>query len=286
MKIGLLTSGELGLDTYYKLLKSYDIAFVLTDSNSIEIINCSEKNKIPCFAGNPRSGKAYNFIKDIDVDVIVSVNYLFLINQDIIKHPTILTFNIHGSLLPKYRGRTPHVWAIINGEKKTGITAHLIDENCDTGDIIKQIEVNIDSSDSGATILEKYKGLYHPLISEVMDLIKINKLNLYKQDNSLATVFGKRTPDDGLIDWGWKNERIVNWVRAQRDPYPGAFTYFNENKIVIDNVFCSRTNSINDIQNGTVIENSPNIIVKTTEGAIEVLSRRCKLEVPVGSLLK
>ena len=71
-------------------------------------------------------------------------SYLFLIEKDIILHPRFLTFNIHGSLLPKYRGRAPHIWAIINNEKETGITAHVIDEKCDSGDIISQIKIKIE----------------------------------------------------------------------------------------------------------------------------------------------
>ena len=124
--LGVLCSGGLGFDTLVKIHKEYQIKFILTDEKSIEIIQFSKEQEIPLFIGNPRNGTGYQFIKNISVDVITSINYLFLIANDIISHPEKLIFNIHGSLLPKYRGRTPHVWAIINGEKKTGITAHLI----------------------------------------------------------------------------------------------------------------------------------------------------------------
>ena len=80
---------------------------------------------------------AYHFIKNINI-IFVSINYLFIINNDIIKHADLMSINVHGSLLPKYRGRTPHVWAIINGERRAGITIHKIEEGCDTGPIIKQ----------------------------------------------------------------------------------------------------------------------------------------------------
>jgi methionyl-tRNA formyltransferase len=99
----------------------------------------------------------------IETDLILSINYLFLLDEEMIsKLP--LAINIHGSLLPKYRGRTPHVWSIINGETKTGVTAHIIDADCDTGDIVKQIVVPIEKDDTGATILEKYEKIYPELL--------------------------------------------------------------------------------------------------------------------------
>ena len=162
--LGVLCSGGIGFDTLVKIHKEYQIKFILTDNKSIEIIQFSKEQEIPLFIGNPRNGTGYQFIKNISVDVITSINYLFLIANDIISHPKKLIFNIHGSLLPKYRGRTPHVWAIINGEKKTGITAHLIDSGCDTGSIIEQIEIDIEHNDTGANTVRKiYESLYFPL---------------------------------------------------------------------------------------------------------------------------
>ena len=145
-----------------KIKNNYEIKFILTDKKSLDIIQFSKEKNIPLFSGNPRNGMAYEFIKNIKIDVIVSINYLFLIEQDIYNHSNKITFNIHGSLLPKYRGRTPHVWAIINGEKKTGVTAHLIDSGCDTGDVIDQIEISIEENDTGGIILGKYSNEYFP----------------------------------------------------------------------------------------------------------------------------
>ena len=117
MKLGILTSGDIGKDTLEKIILDYEVSFVLTDSNSLSIIELCINHKIPFFKGNPRDGNAYAFVKNYNIDVIISVNYLFLVKSDIINHPKILSFNVHGSLLPKYRGRTPHVWSIINNEK-------------------------------------------------------------------------------------------------------------------------------------------------------------------------
>lgn len=270
LTIGILCSGGLGLDTLLKITKDYTIQFVLTDSNSIEIIEFATKNNIPVYAGNPRKGKGYSFIKEFSVDVIASINYLFLIEEDIIKHSNLLTFNIHGSLLPKYRGRTPHVWAIINGETKAGITAHIIDSGCDTGEIIAQIEVPIDKNDTGAIMLQKYATAYYPLVKKVLSDASTNSLELTKQNEKDATYFDKRTPKDGAINWNWAKENIRNWVRAQAYPYPGAFTFYNGHKIIIDKVSFSQMEILENIPNGTIVQSSPDLVVKVADGALNL----------------
>ncbi|WP_452598280.1 methionyl-tRNA formyltransferase [Pontimicrobium sp. MEBiC01747] len=269
LTLGVLCSGGLGIDTLTKIAKEHTIKFVLTDSGSKEIIDFVIKNNIPYYAGNPRKGKGYNFIKNINVDVIASINYLFLIEKDIIDHSNILTFNIHGSLLPKYRGRTPHVWAIINGESEAGITAHVIDEGCDTGKIIHQRVVAITPGDTGATMLKKYAREYYPLVKEILEDILYNRLKLTKQKEEEATYFGKRTPDDGEINWNRKAQDIINWVRAQANPYPGAFTYYNNKKIIIDKVSLYEGEiNAEKYAIGEIINSNPQVLVKCKNGII------------------
>lgn len=270
LRIAVLCSGSLGFDTLKKTALDYHIECVLTDSDSKAIIDFSNNNNIPFFLGNPRKNRGYQFIKNFDIDIIVSINYLFLIEEDIINHSKKLTFNIHGSLLPKYRGRTPHVWAIINNEKEAGITAHVIDAGCDTGKILHQIKIEIGNEDTGAIMLEKYSKVYFPLVKKVINDIKNNELSLRTQEESLATYFGKRTPADGAIDWNWDRERIRNWVRAQADPYPGAFTFYEGQKITIDKVSFSDEKVTSELFNGEIIETIPKIVVKTRNGAINL----------------
>ncbi|PQJ18518.1 hypothetical protein BST93_08510 [Nonlabens tegetincola] len=106
MKIGVLASGNLGFEVVKGLTKIHQIEFICTDSNSNSIIEFAESNGIKNYKGNPRNGKAIRVIGDIRVDVLLSINYLFLIEEDLISLPSIIAINIHGSLLPKYRGRT------------------------------------------------------------------------------------------------------------------------------------------------------------------------------------
>lgn len=269
MKIAFLVSGGLGEFVLSHFIKKYDLSFVLTDNGSENIENICNTHNIPVYKGNPRKPEIVGFLKEKSCDVIVSVNYLFIIDEKVIKLAKGLCFNVHGSLLPKYRGRTPHVWAIINNERETGITAHVIDKGCDTGDILKQIKVKIDKEDTGASILEKYKGLYIPLVESVLSDFVQDSLTFIKQDESKATYFGKRTPEDGRIDWNWSVERIINWVRAQAYPYPGSFTYYNKNKIIIDKVTKSDYGFHNEVENGTIILLNP-LIVKCCNSALKI----------------
>lgn len=270
LTLGILCSGGIGFNTLLKIDKEYKIKFILTDKKSVAIIQFSKEKNIPCFAGNPRNGNGYAFIKSISVDVIVSINYLFLIEEDIFNHSNKITFNIHGSLLPKFRGRTPHVWAIIKGEKKTGITAHLINSGCDTGKVITQIEVPIDENDTGGILLEKYAKAYFPLIKNVLEKVRTNQLTLTAQIEENASYFGKRTPNDGQINWTWSDETIRNWVRAQAAPYPGAFTFYEGQKIVIDKISVVHYKNNTNNQIGEIAQVNPEIIVKTGKGFIKL----------------
>jgi methionyl-tRNA formyltransferase len=271
MKIGVLASGDLGHHVLEVLYKLYDLEFIATNQKSKEIIDLAAEQNVPVFIGNPREGRLLEFLEDKSCDIILSINYLYLIERDIIRFPKRYAINFHGSLLPKYRGRTPHVWAIINGEKKCGITAHLIDEGCDTGSIIIQQEVEIMEDDTGQNILEKYKYLYPVLVKEVLSKVERNNIELTIQDETKATFFGERTPSDGMIDWSWQTIRINNWVRAQSHPYPGAFTFYEGEKIIVDKIDVTTIEFEPLLKNGTIIKVVDNIpYVKTLNGIVKL----------------
>lgn len=273
LKTAVFVSGILGFNILESLSdnKNIEIVCIFTDKNSIETINVCKQNKIPYYKGNPRNDSAVNFLKQQKtIDIILSINYLFIINQDLIEIPKLFALNIHGSLLPKYRGRTPHVWAIINGEKKTGITIHKIVKEVDAGDVVIQKKISIGDNDTGSEVLNKFKKLYPIIINEAINLIISNKIQFIPQDEWKATYFGKRTPLDGDIDWDWSKERIKNWVRAQAHPYPGAFTFLNNKKIIINKIKFSSLGFNYKIKNGTVLSVNP-VTIKTPNGAIELL---------------
>ncbi|MBO5608330.1 MAG: methionyl-tRNA formyltransferase [Treponema sp.] len=274
LSICLLISGNLG----YSLLKylfsktGVKIHSVFTDKKSDVIQAFCSDNKIYCFVGNPRNNKSESFRNNIKdkPDIVLSINYLFLIENDLITYPKSYAINVHGSLLPKYRGRTPHVWAIINNEKETGITAHIITTECDKGNIIAQKVIPITKEDTGGSILEKYKESYPLLIDEVISKVQSGNVETKKQDESKATYYPKRTPDDGEIDWNWQKERIYNWVRAMAPPvYPGAFFFDGNKKVTVQKAVFSDVGFPEMCENGTIIQHKENeYLVKVQNGCI------------------
>ncbi len=285
MQLGILASGGLGQTILTELIGAHQVKFVFTDKGSTGIINICNEENVPVFTGNPRNGKAAEFITACSCDVLLSINYLFIVDRDIIGLGKKYAINFHGSLLPKYRGRTPHVWAIINNEKKTGITAHLIDEGCDTGDIVYQEAIEIGPEQTGADLLVVYQKRYPVIVNEVLRLIANDTIKRVQQDESKASYFGKRTPEDGQINWSWQRERIQNWVRAQAQPYPGAFSYVNKQKVVIHKVSLSDEGFSWDQSNGQVLKaNTDNILVKTPNGVLEISNFESAIKINTGDI--
>ena len=276
LSVCLLVSGNLGLTLLEHLYRKNNIILhsVFTNKNSDGIVDFCKKNSLPYFAGNPRNGATADFRKKLNSrpDIILSINYLFLIEDDLISYPTKYAINVHGSLLPKYRGRTPHVWAIINNEKQTGITAHLITKECDKGDIICQKVITISNDDTGGSVLKKYNESYPSLIDEVITRLQRGTLITVKQDENKATYYPKRTPEDGEIDWNWQRERIYNWVRAMAPPeYPGAFFFDGNKKIVVKKVEFSEEGFPQGAENGKIImHNDDFYIIKTPNGCVKI----------------
>ncbi|MEO8762217.1 MAG: formyltransferase family protein [Bacteroidia bacterium] len=273
MELGLLVSGNLGLIVLMDMLKNkHKVLYVFTDFNSVEISNACDNNNIACFKGNPRNNRAADFLSKVNSpQLLLSVNYLFIVEQDIISKTTEFAVNIHGALLPTYRGRTPHIWAIINNEKQTGITAHLITAGCDEGDILYQEVLPINESETGNDLLKKFNARYPIIVEKIISIIENGNVELKKQDNFKATYFEKRTPSDGLINWNWQKERIKNWVRAQANPYPGSFTFYNGEKIIIHKIEFSELGFHQNDKNGKIISVSDDLIVKTSNGAVKIV---------------
>lgn len=289
--LGLLISGGLGKTILDTLLnkEGVRILFVFTDSQSTPIYNACENAGIPVFKGNPRNARTIEFLNTLDrPEIILSVNYLFIVGMDLISWAKKAAINIHGSLLPKYRGRTPHVWAIINNEKYSGLTAHLMDEGCDTGEIVEQVRIPILESYTGQHLLDMFHREVPELVNRILLKVSEGKLESYPQDNTKASFFGKRTPEDGRINWDWQKERIYNWVRAQSKPYPGAFTFYCGNKVIIHKLEFSDVGFENEMPNGTIIDNSnKECFVKTQNGVVKLFDLEpTTIEFKKGELLK
>lgn len=228
--------GKLGSSCLKVLIENgYEIGYILTHKEN-------EQDSVDTFAFNNKIEYSYldarkhltQLIEEIDkFDLLISVNYRYVIPKEIYTLADI-AINVHGSLLPKYRGRTPHVWSIINGEKESGITCHIIEETVDTGAIVSQIVVPIDKDDTGYSLLKKFEVNYPLLLMDSINKLE-NRVALSKQDEKLASYYGKRTPDMGYIDFRKSATEIIDFVRAQAEPYPGAYYYLVDGRKIIIN---------------------------------------------------
>lgn len=173
-----------------------------------------------------------DLIRELKPDLILVCSYFQMIPQTILDLPRFGTINFHPSLLPAYRGATPTVWALLNGEKHTGMTAHFIEkEEYDQGRIITQKAIRISPEDTDGSLRMRLSMMLGELVPKAVDLVTTKCINDFvKQDESLATYQEKRTLDDGLLNLSKPVEEIRNRLRAMT-PYPGAFLIIN-NEVV------------------------------------------------------
>jgi methionyl-tRNA formyltransferase len=170
-------------------------------------------------------------LKEADPDIIVANNWRTWLPPEVFDLPKHGTLNVHDSLLPKYAGFSPIIWALINGEPEVGVTAHLMDSSLDGGDIVLQRAVPVGPEDTATDLFHRTVDLIGPITVDALELIASGATNLTKQNGSRASFFHKRSIEDSKIDWTWSAEEIERLVRAQSDPYPNAFTYHGERRI-------------------------------------------------------
>jgi methionyl-tRNA formyltransferase len=198
-----------------------------------------------------------------------------MICREIIDLPRVGAFNLHGSLLPAYRGRCPVNWVIINGEAQTGVTLHYMIDKPDAGDIVGQKPVVIDVSDTAKTLYDKLCLTAKELLDEVLPLIKRGQIPRQKQDLKAGSYYGGRHPEDGRIDWKKSADEIYNLIRAVTEPYPGAFAFLdNDEKIII--WWAEPIVSKETVIPGKLIITNKEVLVQTGKNAIKLLDIEVK----------
>jgi methionyl-tRNA formyltransferase len=241
-RIAFLGYGELGHAALQGLLeKGEKISVVVTHLDDPKekvwfrsVRALAFKNLIPVYAPEDINRPEFiQILKELNPDLVLSVQFRQVLSREILNLPSLGSVNLHPSLLPKYRGRAPINWAIINGEKNTGVTLHYMDEKPDTGDIIAQKEVLIRDDDTVYTLYQRILPEAVNLIKSNLDKIKSGDAPRYPQSEENATHFGKRKPEDGKIAWKKPNDEIRNLVRGVTHPFPGAFTFWNGKKIFV-----------------------------------------------------
>ena len=198
------------------------------------VAELAQASGVPVLAPNtPNTPGVISHIATLQPDLIVSFYYRRLLCQALLSIPRLGAINLHGSLLPKYRGRAPVNWVLVNGETHTGVTLHHMIAQADAGDIIAQRVVLIAFEDTALTLFEKVTQAAVELFRDTFPLIKAGTAPRTPQDPAQATYFGARTPEDGRIDWARPAVELYNLVRAVTTPYPGAFTSSDGNKLYV-----------------------------------------------------
>jgi methionyl-tRNA formyltransferase len=157
-------------------------------------------------------------------DILFSFYYRGMLKAPLLALPQRGALNMHGSLLPKYRGRVPVNWAIIHGETETGATLHYMLDRADSGDIVAQQAVPILPDDTAKEVFDKVTVAAELALSRALPALLAGTAPRIKQDAGASTYYGGRGPEDGMIDWSQSAITIHNLVRAVAPPYPGAFT--------------------------------------------------------------
>ena len=186
----------------------------------------AQENNINILQPERLNDSFLNLLLPLKPDLLIVVAFGQIIPGKVLSSAKWGGINIHASLLPKYRGSAPIQWAIINNEKKTGLTTMFMDEGLDTGPILIQQEVDILEGETAGQLHDRLSSLAPGLLIKTLQGLAEGTIKRRKQDDSLATYASKLTKEQGLIDWSWPAERLCGLIRGL-DPWPGAFTYYN-----------------------------------------------------------
>lgn len=216
-----------------------------------------------------RTKEFHSLIENINPDIIVVVAFGHILPENILASPSLATINIHASLLPKYRGPAPIQWAIINREKETGVTAMLMDQGLDTGDILFDSKINIDPGDTAATLHDRLSDLGANLLIQVLESFDKGDINAVPQDHSIATYAPLLKKSDGHINWNKSAVILEAFIRGM-NPWPGAFTYHGKKRLKI---FKANPGAIDvDLPPGSVIKGfADELRIATGKGALSIL---------------
>jgi methionyl-tRNA formyltransferase len=189
-------------------------------------------NHLPVYTpADPNTPEFVDFLRSLAPDFLFSCYYRLLLKQPLLDLPTLGALNLHGSLLPRYRGRCPLNWVLIHGEPLTGVTLHYMEAKPDSGDLVAQAQVPITDEDTALTLAEKMTAAAGELMRRTYPLLRADAAPRIPQDHRRATYFGGRQPEDGRIDWQQPARDIYNLIRAVTHPFPGAFTTWRGKKI-------------------------------------------------------
>jgi len=233
----------------------------------------AEKNRIPYLTSSINEPDNIEKVRQIGPDFLLSFYYRNMIKPELLEIPAKGALNLHGSWLPKYRGRVPVNWAVINGETETGATLHYMVAKPDAGDIVDQEKVVIAFTDTAHDVFGKVNEAAVTVLRRAWPRLMDGSADRIPMDLAAGSYFGGRKPEDGRIDWTKSSVQIYNLIRGVAHPYPGAFTELNGKKIVI----WSARPIEGSAEPGQVVSLNP-LRIATGEGLLELTNHELETD--------
>ena len=175
-----------------------------------------------------------NEIRRVEPELIFVVGWSQLVHEPFLALASEGVFGMHPTLLPRHRGRAPIPWAILSGLARTGVTLfEIVDPTADSGAIVGQVEVPVSTEETATSLFASLAAAHVALIRELVPQLLERSAPRVPQDAKRASSWPKRSPADGIIDWETRAPYLYDWVRAQTRPYPGAFTFLGDEKVIV-----------------------------------------------------
>ena len=223
---------------------------------------------------NLNDGEILSIIKEMSPDIFIVAAYGLILRAHVLSIPKFGALNIHASLLPKYRGAAPINWAIFNGEKETGLSAMLLDEGMDSGDVFFTEKIFVDSTETAGQLHDRLMILSGPFILNVLDGLKNGMLTPVPQDKSMVSFAPKITNDMVKIDWNNTASKISGLIRGL-DPKPGATAVLNGTELKLFSAILQKE-KIDGTKPGFIYGVSPEgVEVETSDGSVLVRELQC-----------
>ncbi|ORM33452.1 methionyl-tRNA formyltransferase [Williamsia sp. 1135] len=200
-------------------------------SDSVE--DLARAHDIPVHLAQRPDNELIERVKHAEPDIIVANNWRTWLPRELFDLPPHGTLNLHDSMLPKFTGFSPVIWALISGAPEVGLTAHRMDDGLDTGDVLVQRAVPIGPTDTATDLVRATIDIIPAVLLESLDLIETGTAVWKPQNLADRTFFHKRADLDSQIDWSWPAADIERLIRAQSDPYPNAYTHFRDRRLRI-----------------------------------------------------
>ncbi|MBF6568844.1 MAG: formyltransferase [Candidatus Binataceae bacterium] len=251
-------------------------------------LDLAQRHRIEVHTPEKLDGDWIDWIADRNPALLYSFYYRNLIPDGVLRLARLGAYNLHGSLLPKYRGRAPVNWMLVNGEREAGVTLHHMVARADAGDIVAQRAVAIEDEDTALTLYRKLVPLGVELIREYHPLLLAGCAPRQAQDLAAGSYYGRRRPEDGRIDWRWPARRIVNLVRAVTHPYPGAFCFVDRRKVVIWQAAIAHEGAAQAVPGQVISAGGGTLEIAAGEGSVRVQRAQFEgaIEQPAAELIR